>query len=92
MRKLLQVFWVCSALFVGLIGVGLFVRHNQLDSGGKKISGFKVCVSLADKMAYDKAKGTNRTGEAIVWCLTFSTGCVVRRQRDIRRYQMPPIF
>ena len=29
---------------------------------------------------------------AIVWCLTFSTGCVVRRQRDNRRYQMPPIY
>ena len=147
MRKLPQLFWICSALFVGLIGVGLFVRHNQLDSGGTKINGvsvktpsvtesevkelqkkrareiaekklsadvelrlekfngdlsalgeryrkmlplsqvdeyfqksrsgadflasreglcgFKACVSLAYKMAYDKAKGTNRTGEAI---------------------------
>lgn len=29
------------------------------------LCGFKCCVSLAYKMAYDKAKGTNRTGEAI---------------------------
>ena len=29
----------------------------------------------------------------LVWCLTFSTGRVVRRQRDIRHYyQMPPIY
>ena len=29
---------------------------------------------------------------AIVWCLTLSTGRVVRRRRDNRRYQMPPIY
>ena len=29
--------------------------------------------------------------DAMVWCLTLSTGRVVRRQRDIRHYQTPPI-
>ena len=147
MRKLPKLFWVCSALFVGVIAVGLFVQHSRPGSGGTEINvpramappvaegevkelqqkrareiaekkliadielrlekfngdlsalvekyrkmlplsqadeyfqqsveggnfiaskeglcGFKCCVSLAYKMAYDKIKDTDRTGEAI---------------------------
>ena len=147
MKKLPKLFWVCSALFVGVIAVGMFVRHAHPGSGGVEINvprvktppvtegevkelqqkrareiaekkliadielrlekfngdlsalvekyrkmlplsqadeyfqqsveggnfiaskeglcGFKCCVSLAYKMAYDKIKDTNRTGEAI---------------------------